>query len=99
MTTELRAKSIISEANKYLNARVRVRLIGGRELIGVLRGHDAVLDLVLDDTLEILCDYSKQEAPKEKTRFLGLVVARGTAVTMIWPEDGTEEIENPFVTA
>jgi hypothetical protein len=31
MTTELRSKSIISQANKYLNARVRVRLIGGRE--------------------------------------------------------------------
>lgn len=34
----------------------------------------------------------------EKTRELGLAVLRGTAVILISPFDGTEEIENPFVT-
>ena len=32
----------------------------------------------------------------EETRNLGLVVCRGTAVMMICPVDGTEEIANPF---
>ncbi len=30
------------------------------------------------------------------TRELGLVVARGTAVMTLTPEDGLEEIDNPF---
>lgn len=32
----------------------------------------------------------------DKTRYLGLAVLRGTAVILISPFDGMEEIENPF---
>jgi U6 snRNA-associated Sm-like protein LSm7 len=32
----------------------------------------------------------------EATRSLGLVVLRGTAVMVVCPTDGTEEIANPF---
>ena len=32
----------------------------------------------------------------ETTRYVGLVVARGTAVTIIGPEEGMREIANPF---
>ena len=34
-----------------------------------------------------------------KTRKLGLVVVRGTQVSLVSPEDGMEEIANPFVAA
>lgn len=33
----------------------------------------------------------------EETRELGLVVCRGTQVSLISPRDGMEEIENPFM--
>ena len=33
----------------------------------------------------------------EATRSLGLVVLRGTAVMVVAPTDGTEEIANPFL--
>ena len=33
----------------------------------------------------------------DETRDLGLVVCRGTAVVLVAPTDGMEEIENPFV--
>lgn len=33
----------------------------------------------------------------DKTRTLGLAVLRGTAVILISPFDGSEEIENPFL--
>ena len=33
----------------------------------------------------------------ENTRKLGLVVCRGTQVSLISPEDGMEEIANPFI--
>lgn len=97
MSSEVSSKSIINRLNKFLNTRIKVRLNGGRELTGVLRGHDAVVDLVLDDTIETLRDFTDPDSLKERTRYLGLVVARGTAVAMIWPESGTEEISNPFI--
>ena len=33
----------------------------------------------------------------DKKRTLGLVVCRGTTVMMVCPEDGFEEIANPFL--
>lgn len=32
-----------------------------------------------------------------KSRKLGLVVVRGTQVSLVSPEEGTEEIANPFI--
>jgi hypothetical protein len=34
-----------------------------------------------------------------KTRKLGLVVIRGTQVSLVSPQDGMEEIANPFLAA
>ena len=33
----------------------------------------------------------------DETRTLGLIVARGTAVTLVAPSEGTLEIPNPFL--
>jgi len=35
----------------------------------------------------------------DKTRNLGLVVCRGSAVMCLYPTDGMEEIANPFLDA
>lgn len=35
----------------------------------------------------------------DKTRKLGLVVIRGTQVSLVSPQDGMEEIANPFLAA
>ena len=40
----------------------------------------------------------QDEEGNESTRSLGLVVARGTLLVLISPEDGSEVIANPFVT-
>lgn len=37
-----------------------------------------------------------EEGTKSTSRDLGIVVGRGTAITVICPMDGTEEIANPF---
>ncbi len=39
---------------KYTDQRVRVRLQGGREVEGVLKGYDKLENLVLDDTIEFM---------------------------------------------
>jgi len=79
--------------SKYSNQQIRVKFTGGREVIGVLKGYDQLLNLVLDDVEE-----TSQE-PEPHTRKLGLVVLRGPTITIISPTDGSAEIENPFVGA
>lgn len=43
-----------------------------------------------------MLDLSDQYKLTEQTRKLGLVVCRGTQITLICPIDGMEEIANPF---
>jgi len=41
-------------------------------------------------------DPEKPEQVTDQTRKLGLVVVRGTQVSLVSPKDGMEEIANPF---
>lgn len=75
---------------------------------GILKGHDQLLNLVLDDVEEIIhgisyllsanpSSISNAHADAEpRTRSLGLVVLRGPTITLLNPVDGMAEIENPF---
>jgi hypothetical protein len=42
---------------------------------------------------------AETQVATEKTRNLGLVVVRGTQVSLVSPQDGFEEIANPFLPA
>jgi len=68
-----------------------VKFTGGREVTGVLKGYDQLLNLVLDEVEEQLSE------PSPRTRALGLVVLRGPTITLLSPVDGFEEIANPFM--
>lgn len=39
------------------------------------------------------------ERVTNKTRKLGLIVVRGTQVSLVSPQEGVEEIANPFIAA
>uniref|UniRef100_A0A1A9X0P5 U6 snRNA-associated Sm-like protein LSm7 n=1 Tax=Glossina brevipalpis TaxID=37001 RepID=A0A1A9X0P5_9MUSC len=95
---EKRRKESILDLSKYLEKQIRVKFAGGREASGVLKGYDALLNLVLDNTIEYLRDPDEPFKPSEETRNLGLVVCRGTALVLICPQDGVEAIPNPFIT-
>ncbi|PYH42344.1 putative small nuclear ribonucleoprotein (LSM7) [Aspergillus saccharolyticus JOP 1030-1] len=86
-------KENILDLNKYMDKEVRVKFNGGREVTGVLKGYDQLMNLVLDDVKEGMRD----DEGNETTRSLGLIVARGTLIVLISPADGSEEIANPFV--
>ncbi|CAN9091899.1 small nuclear ribonucleoprotein g [Alternaria burnsii] len=60
---------------KYLEKRVLVQLNGSRKVMGILRGYDVYLNIVLDEALE-------EKAGGEKVR-IGMVVIRGNAVVML----------------
>ena len=89
-------KDSILELSKMMDASVRVKCLGGRELKGVLRGYDDLVNLVLDECDEFLRDPEDPQRITDKTRKLGLVVVRGTQVSLVSPQDGVEEIANPF---
>lgn len=84
-------REAILDLAKYVNARIRVKFTGGREVTGVLKGYDQLLNLVLDEVEEQVQD------PEPRTRTLGLAVLRGPTITLLSPVDGLEEISNPFV--
>ncbi|KAG7005868.1 hypothetical protein G7Y79_00017g042500 [Physcia stellaris] len=60
---------------EYLDKRLFVQLNGSRKVIGVLRGYDVFLNIVLDDAVE-------EKAGGEKVR-IGMVVIRGNSVVML----------------
>jgi len=90
-------KETVLDLSKYIDKGVRVKLSGGREVEGLLKGYDQLLNLVLDETNEYLRDADDPLRLTEDTRGLGLTVLRGTAVMMVSLTDGTEEIANPFI--
>jgi len=85
-------REAILDLSKYVNERIRVKFTGGREVTGVLKGYDQLLNLVLDEVQEQL-----QNEMELQTRSLGLVVLRGPTITLLSPVDGSEEIANPFL--
>nr|GAT48175.1 predicted protein [Mycena chlorophos] len=86
-------REAILDLSKYVNERIRVKFTGGREVNGVLKGYDQLLNLVLDDVVE------QTQEPEPHTRQLGLAVLRGPTITLVSPVDGSEEIANPFMAA
>ncbi|GAB1212404.1 hypothetical protein ATERTT37_001542 [Aspergillus terreus] len=89
-------KENILDLTKYMDKEVRVKFNGGREVLGLLKGYDQLMNLVLDDVKETMRATIDDEG-NETTRSLGLIVARGTLIVLISPADGSEEIANPFV--
>lgn len=85
-------KENILDLAKYMDKEIIVKFNGGREIQGTLKGHDQLMNLVLDDVQEMLRD----DEGNTSTRSLGLIVARGTLLVLISPLDGSEEIANPF---
>ncbi|OHF01639.1 LSM domain-containing protein [Colletotrichum orchidophilum] len=59
----------------YLDKRLFVQLNGSRKVIGVLRGYDVFLNIVLDEAVE-------EKEGGEKVR-IGMVVIRGNSVVML----------------
>mmetsp|Transcript_3750 Transcript_3750/g.5606 ORF Transcript_3750/g.5606 Transcript_3750/m.5606 type:complete len:111 (-) Transcript_3750:376-708(-) len=92
-------KESILELTKMIDAKVHVKCLGGRELVGTLKGYDELVNLVLDDADEFIRDSEDPNTITDKKRKLGLIVVRGTQVSLVSPEEGMEEISNPFVGA
>ncbi|ETI22598.1 small nuclear ribonucleoprotein G [Cladophialophora yegresii CBS 114405] len=58
-----------------MEKRLFVQLNGNRKVIGILRGYDVFLNIVLDEAVE--------EKPGGDRERLGMVVIRGNSVVML----------------
>ena len=85
------------DLNQYKDTRIIVKFIGGRQIVGTLKGFDQLMNLVLDDVEETLRDVHDDTVLTEAKRQLGFVVVRCTSLLTIAPVDGTHEIPNPFL--
>lgn len=65
----------VADFQQYLEKRILVQLNGSRKVMGILRGYDVYLNIVLDEALE-------EKPGGEKVR-IGMVVIRGNAVVML----------------
>jgi len=63
------------DLTKYMDKKLAIKLNAGRNVTGILRGFDQFMNLVLEDTMEIVS--AAQQNP------LGMVVIRGNSVVMM----------------
>ncbi|KAI8906789.1 hypothetical protein EDD86DRAFT_192705 [Gorgonomyces haynaldii] len=63
------------ELKKYLDKRMYIQLSGNRTLIGILRGFDPFLNIVLEDTVEQVSEVEQNP--------IGSVVVRGNSIIVM----------------
>ncbi|KPI36598.1 Small nuclear ribonucleoprotein G [Cyphellophora attinorum] len=63
------------ELKKYMEKKLFIQLNANRKVLGILRGYDVFLNIVLDEAVEEKPDGSRQR--------LGMVVIRGNSVVML----------------
>ena len=73
---EKKRKETIIDLSIYIDKKIRVKFAGGREVSGILKGCDPLLNMVLDATTEYLRDPEDPSKITENTRDLGLVVCK-----------------------
>ncbi|KAG4084685.1 like-Sm ribonucleoprotein [Neocallimastix lanati (nom. inval.)] len=69
------ARTATPELKKYLDKRIFIQLNGNRKITGVLRGFDPFMNLVVDETMEIVSATEKNS--------IGTVVLRGNSVILV----------------
>ncbi|KAK9913127.1 hypothetical protein M0R45_036951 [Rubus argutus] len=71
-------KETVLDLAKFVDKGVQVKLTGGRQVTGTLKGYDQLLNLVLDEAIPMI-----RLKTTDQTRRLGLIVCRGTAVMLV----------------
>ena len=90
-------KESVLNLEKFMDKAIHVKFHGGREVTGILKGCDTLMNLVLDQTTEFKNELDDPYKKTGEERNLGLVVCRGTSINMVSPKDGMEQISNPFI--
>jgi U6 snRNA-associated Sm-like protein LSm5 len=73
---------------KCINARVWIIMRGNTEFVGVLKGFDEFVNLVLEEVTEYTYD---EEGAMHATKIPNSILLNGNAVTFIVPGSGPED--------
>ncbi|KAK2958592.1 putative U6 snRNA-associated protein [Blattamonas nauphoetae] len=87
----------IPDYQSLMGKKIHVKLVGGRESEGILRGYDQTGNVILDDCTEFLRDPRDATVLTDKTRKLGTTVVRSQNVITIYDAESAIEIPNPFL--
>ncbi|XP_022342792.1 small nuclear ribonucleoprotein G-like [Crassostrea virginica] len=63
------------ELKKYMEKKINLKLNGGRQITGVLRGFDPFMNLVVDECIE--------ETKLGEKNQIGMVVVRGNSIILL----------------
>ncbi|CAG9762519.1 unnamed protein product [Ceutorhynchus assimilis] len=63
------------ELKKFMDKKLCLKLNGGRQVTGILRGFDPFMNLVVDESLE--------EGRNGSKKNIGMVVIRGNSIVML----------------
>ncbi|XP_067657907.1 small nuclear ribonucleoprotein G-like [Haliotis asinina] len=63
------------ELKKYMEKKLQLKLNGGRQITGILRGFDPFMNLVVDEGME--------ETKTGERRPIGMVVVRGNSIVLL----------------
>ncbi|EFA09436.1 probable small nuclear ribonucleoprotein G [Tribolium castaneum] len=63
------------ELKKFMDKKLCLKLNGGRQVVGILRGFDPFMNLVVDESVEECRDGKKNN--------IGMVVIRGNSIVML----------------
>ncbi|KAF7728106.1 hypothetical protein EC973_006621 [Apophysomyces ossiformis] len=69
------AKAATPELKRYMDKRLSLQLNGNRKVVGILRGYDPFMNIVLDEAVE-------EVSPTEKHN-IGMVVIRGNSISLM----------------
>ena len=90
-------KASILDLSPHMGKKVRVRFQGGREVVGVLRGYDPMVNIVVDEAVEYLRSAEDPYVASGETRARSAgSCAAATNVTMCAPEEGLRGDRQPL---
>mmetsp|Transcript_9514 Transcript_9514/g.9844 ORF Transcript_9514/g.9844 Transcript_9514/m.9844 type:complete len:97 (+) Transcript_9514:37-327(+) len=95
----MKNKESILNYDYLIDKKIVIKFTTGREVEGTLKGYDAVGNIVLDDSEELLPltqDNVNSGSIDKKKRYLGVLFARGPNVSAVFPKESFTLIDNPF---
>ncbi|GIY25941.1 small nuclear ribonucleoprotein G [Caerostris extrusa] len=63
------------ELKRYMDKKLHLKLNGGRHVIGILRGFDPFMNLVIDEAVE--------QVKGEQDNPIGMIVIRGNSIVLL----------------
>ncbi|KAI7864726.1 hypothetical protein BDF14DRAFT_1731608, partial [Spinellus fusiger] len=60
---------------RYMDKHLSLKLNGNRRVIGILRGYDPFMNIVLDEAVEDVSETEKHQ--------IGMIVIRGNSITLL----------------